>query len=369
MKNFIIIALILTSFVSYSQDAAVESTIAAPYVEEDLSPTDLDPLAGTSADTVDPAVEMAVDEANAKEEVETLTPEAIAPEAIAPEAITETTPEEAPIPEVIVEEKPIPRKTDTAFAVRGIAPQSVQELDDDESFKHRKSNWVSSFGFEHTRVELPYEFQGAKKQIGEEKRELMGARLGLGRDFYVGSGFIFGTRLEGYYLGTLFTDAQTADPELDIEVAATKKSGHIFGADAIAHLGWMFDFKTKNPFLGDMTYMAFELFVEAGIGRGKGYNRKEYYFDASPVTDEEYSLIIEDDFTSQVISAGFNILSTSTGAFLYVKGSQVTQDITERKFRGMSRLTGQAEVDLEGTVKNPDVDPITIVSIGGGFRF
>lgn len=364
MKKLIVSALILTSFVSYSQDAAVESTIAAPYVEEDLTPTELDPLA-SSEDTVDPAVEMSADEANAKEVVETLTPEEIAPE-----EVSEVAPEEAPIPEIIAEEKPIPKKTDTAFAIRGIAPQSVEEIDDEENFKHRKSNWVSTFGFEHTRVELPYEFQGAKKQIGEEKRELMGARLGLGRDFYIGSGFIFGTRLEGYYLGTLFTDAQTADPEINnLEVAASKKTGHIFGADAIAHLGWMFDFKAKNPFLGEMTYLAFELFVEAGVGRGKGYNRKEYYYDTS-VTDEAYDAIIEDDFNSQIISAGFNILSTSTGAFLYVKGSQMTQDITEREFRIKSRLTGDPEGPFQkSSVKAPDVDPIVIVSIGGGFRF
>jgi hypothetical protein len=352
MKKLIFSAFILTSLVSYAQDSAVESTIAAPYVDEALSASEIDPAA-INEESVAPVVEN-----------ETTTEEVVTAPAPETPAV-----EEAPIPEIIVEEKPIPKKTDTAFAIRGIAPQSVEELDDDESFKHRKSNWVSTFGFEHTRVVLPYDFQGTKKQIGEEKRELMGARLGLGRDFYMGGGFIFGTRLEGYYLGTLFTEAQTADPEEPIEVAATKKTGQIFGADAIAHLGWMFDFKAKNPFLGEMTYLAFELFVEAGIGRGKGYNRKEYYFDASPVTDEEYSLTIEDDYTSQIISTGFNLLSTSTGAFLYIKASQVTQDITERSFRGKSKPNGQAEVDLKGTASSPDVDPITIVSIGGGFRF
>ncbi|MFP5459869.1 MAG: hypothetical protein ACLGG7_14120 [Bacteriovoracia bacterium] len=106
---------------------------------------------------------------------------------------------------------------------------------------------MATYGFESTKYDLPYEFDGVKRKIGPEERDLMGGRLGVGRDFYLGKGFIFGARLEGYYMGTLFTDAKTADPELSIEVAASKKTGHIFGADAVAHLGWMFDFQTKNP--------------------------------------------------------------------------------------------------------------------------
>ncbi|MFP5459868.1 MAG: hypothetical protein ACLGG7_14115 [Bacteriovoracia bacterium] len=119
-----------------------------------------------------------------------------------------------------------------------------------------------------------------------------------------------------------------------------------------------------------MNYFALELFVEAGLGRGRGYNRREYYFDASPVTNEEYDLIVEDDYVTQVVSAGFNLLSVNTGAFLYLRASQVAQDITERKFRGKVLNNGETTITrINATVEAPDVDPISIISIGGGYRF
>ena len=281
-----------------------------------------------------------------------------------------------PIP-TVEELGPSPRKKDSAFAVRGLTDdqpatnQSIDEMQAESDFNHRKSNWVASFGFEGTRYEIPYEFDGDEANFDTEERELWGGRLGFGRDFYLGGGLIFGARLEGYYMGTLFTDAKTADPEFDLDVASEKNNGHVYGADAIAHLGWMFDFQTKNPFLGEMTYLAFELFVEAGIGKGKSYQNKNYRFDAAPATDERYNMIMEDEFTSAIASAGLNVLSTTTGAFLYLRASRVSQSIDKREIRGKSQPNGQAAVDLseQSYDKSPDTDPLHIFALGGGLKF
>ncbi len=322
----------------------------------------------------------------------TLAPLSALPEEMAP--VSDVPVLEEAIPAPVVEEtasvvdEPIqvnePRKKDTVMGVRGLVDsetaaastppvaQSYEEVDSGDRFDHRRSNWVGLFGFENTKYEIPFDFTGTKETFGKEERELWGGRLGFGRDFYLGAGFIFGARLEGYYLGTLFTNAKTADNEIDdIDVAAEKDAGHIYGADAIAHLGWMFDFQTKNPFLGDMTYLALELFVEAGVGKGKSYQKKSYFFDAAPATDERYTMIMEDEYTSGIAAVGMNILSTTTGAFLYLKASQVAQNIDERKIRGRSQPDGQASVDLseQDYDKSPSPDPITIFSLGGGLRF
>lgn len=301
---------------------------------------------------------------------ETLLEAPLVEDNLAPEVVAEES-APAPIPEIVTEAAAAEESTPVSYTTEAVpVQQSVSTTADDDRFEHRRSHWVATYGFESTKYDLPYEFDGVKRKIGPEERDLMGGRLGVGRDFYLGKGFIFGARLEGYYMGTLFTDAKTADPELSIEVAASKKTGHIFGADAVAHLGWMFDFQTKNPFLDEMNYFALELFVEAGLGRGRGYNRREYYFDASPVTNEEYDLIIEDDYFTQVVSAGVNLMSVNTGAFLYLRASQVAQDITERKFRGKVLNNGETNFTrINATVEAPDVDPISIISIGGGYRF
>jgi hypothetical protein len=352
MKYFIL-GFFLTISVAYSQDSY-------ELPPEELAPTELSPESLAPIVDAPPLTE----ENKATDQLE--------PEMTLSKEVTQK-PEEPQAPTETVLNEDLKLKAPMAtFGVRGIAPEAVSKAnvdEDDDSFNHRKANWVGTFGFESTKYTLPFAFQGDKANFKEEERELWGGRLGFGGEFYLGWGFLFGARLDGYYLGTLFEDAKTANPEYDVDVASEKNNGHMYGGDAIAHFGWMFDFKTKNPFLAEMTYLAIELFAEAGVGRGRAYNRKNYFFNASPATDELYDIIIEDDYTSQIVSGGINILSTSTGAFLNLKVSTVALDITERKIRGTSKPNGQAATNLKDTIKNPDTDPITIFTLGGGIKF
>ena len=251
--------------------------------------------------------------------------------------------------------------------------ESKSELDDDDRFNSRKSHWVTTFGFETTKYTLPLDFNGSQKTFGETERDLYGGRLGVGREFYLGWGFLLQGRVEGYYMGTLFEGIKTADPEFSTEVSNRKDTGSLYGAEAVGHLGWMFDYKTRNPFLGDMTYMAMELFVEAGVGRGKSYQRREYKFDASTV--DFYDFIMEDEFTTATVSAGVNFLSTSSGFFLYLRATQSSLAIDKRTGRsrtleGATAGTSTSTATLvKFSEKDPDVDPITVFALGGGYKF
>lgn len=367
MKYFILSAF-LTVSVAYSQDSY--ELPAEEVVPTELTPETLAPIVDAPPLTEENKPAETTEAVEATPETAAPTIDQLEPEMTLPEEVAQKPEEtEAPTESVLNEDLKLKAPMAT-FGVRGIAPESVSTAkvdEDDDSFNHRKGNWVGTFGFENTKYTLPFAFQGDEASFKEEDRELWGGRLGFGREFYLGWGFLFGARLDGYYLGTLFEDAETANPEFDIDVASEKNNGHMYGGDAIAHLGWMFDFKTKNPFLGEMTYLAIELFGEAGVGRGRAYNRKNYFFKAA--TDEEYDIIVEDDYTSQIVSGGINILSTSTGAFLNLKVSTVALDITERKIRGTSRPNGQAATNLKDTIKNPDTDPITIFTLGGGIKF
>ena len=348
MKIIITAAFLLTSFVGYAQTATLDPL---PMTEEEFAPVLDAPLVEETTPVASEAVPALVESAPLVTEDVPVAEEVAAP-------IVEAT------PTPVVEEK-----------VQLPAPAAVSKTvvdQDDVEFNHRKSNWVSMFGFETVKYTLPLEFTGASDYFKEKERDLYGARLGFGREFYLGWGFLLQGRLDGYYMGTLFEGIQTADPEFPgTEISNEKDTGSYYGADAVAHLGWMFDYKTKNIFLGDMTYMAMELFVEAGVGKGASYQRKEYNFDADSV--DQYDFIMQDEFTTNSIAAGINILSTSSGFFLNLKATQVNISLDKRKIRE-KKLEGGAPGSSAGafvkrTDNDADIDPVTIIAVGGGYKF
>jgi|GEM_PF-2506552 len=355
MKILITAALILTSFVGYTQEVELDPL---PMTEEDLAPlldappVEETPIAETRPDDVPALVE---------------DPAPVPVESAAPVVETEVAP---PVVEEVVVETQVEPVAEPKAEPK---IESTAQIDDEDMpFNHRKSHWIANFGFETVKYTVPLEFAGASEDFGEKDRDLYGARLGFGRDFYLGAGFLFQGRVDGYYMGTLFEGIQTADPEFPgTEVSNEKDTGSYYGADAVAHLGWMFDYKTKNPFLGDMAYLAMELFVEAGVGKGRSYQRKEYNFDAASV--DQYDFIMEDEFTTQTVSAGINILSTSSGFYLYLKGTQVNLSLDKRDIRE-KRLEGGASGSSAGSFvkrsdNSADIDPVTIFALGGGYKF
>lgn len=379
MKNFILFSALTLSLQALAQDVSSEELLNE--LEPDVSELLLDAPTGDetfSQKPATPATAPVAEEAAKVEEplfstepvAEPVAEPLMSSEKVEEPLLPELTPEEAPAP-IVAEpevERPIPPPSrDSSFAVRGLVAENTSQQEvkqEDGKFNPRTGHWIGTIGFETTAYTLPFNFTGAKKTFKEEDRRLTGGRLGFGREAYLGAGFLVNARLEGYYMGTLFNSLETASPEFeDVTVAATKDTGQMFGGDAIGHFGWMFDYNTKNPFLGEMAYMAFELFVEAGVGRGRAINGKSYFFKAT--TNEEYKVTFEDDFSTQIVSAGFNIHSRSSGSFLYVKASQVTQSITERKVRGNSSISGE----IKDTLTNPESDPLTIFSVGGGFKF
>ncbi len=361
MKNFILFTALIFSLPALSQEEAndellnelepnvSELLLDAPMGDETFSPKAEEP----KIEELSKAEEPLLPDVTQEELASSLIAEPILPEPVAEEVVIETTPP--------------PLSRESSSPIGGLVAENTSKNEvkpEDARFKPRTGYWLGTVGFETTNYKVPFNFTGAKKNFKEEDRRLTGGRIGFGREAYLGAGFLVSGRLDAYYLGTLFNSLETASPEFDdVTVAATKDTGQMFGADAIGHFGWMFDYSTKNPFLGEMAYMAFELFVEAGIGRGRAINGKSYYFKA--LTNEQYKVTFEDDFSTQIISAGFNILSRSSGSFLYVKASQVSQSITERNVRGNSSVSGA----IKDKLTNPDTDPLTMFSIGGGFKF
>ncbi len=291
------------------------------------------------------------------------------PEVVNEDTEAQVTPEETPNEELVENEKAEQPVVETTPVV-ATTPANVTQTDVDEPkrFNMRESHWFSQFGFEAMEYTLPYDYNGTKEQFSEEKRQLYGGRIGFGGELYLGAGFMTSSRVEGYYMGTLFEKAKTADPEEeDIDIAATKTTGQIYGVDAVQTLSFLWDFKTKNPFMDEWAYLYVEPFVEAGIGRAWAYNRKSYFYDTT--IQEEYSQTFQDELTNARIGGGIKLTSRQ-GFYFYLMATQNRYDITNRRSKIKSQVDGDpAPTSSKFTDKDADLDAIMVYSLGGGYRF
>jgi hypothetical protein len=240
-----------------------------------------------------------------------------------------------------------------------------------KKFEPKKSHWLSSLGAETMKYDVPYSFKGNRSNFSPRPQELWGGRLGLGGALHLGFGIVTTTKIEGYYMGTLFSQILNGGPDSeDVDFAYTKRSAQIFGFDAAQQLGFQFGMKTKNPILGDWTYLTVEPFVEAGIGKAKAYNRINYSYDTGSTPSsarERYKDTVNDDLTNARVGGGVNFTSSS-GFFLYLRATFNRYEIVKRERRIYSQPNGQAPtVSLDN--QRPRLDQVTVYALGGGYKF
>jgi hypothetical protein len=352
MTKILLLALTLSSPL-YAQDGTpvAEEVTVDPLAEIEETP---DPAASAPADTGDEPV--------------AATPADVAPTGpargeqattdLAPPAVEERTPET-----VATEVSP-------ATAPAKAAATSERAWDDEERrFNPYESHWLTTFGFETLKYEVPYEFVGEKKNFTPGDQEMWGGRLGIGGELYLGLGLVTTTRLEGFYVGTLFSRVLNAGPQDgDEEFAYTKRTGNVWGVEATQSLGYVFDFKTKNPIMDEWAYLTVEPFVEAGVGKAYAYNRLNYDYDTGTTTNEGYRQRVRDDLTTAKFGGGVNF-TASSGYFLYLKATVTTFDVSQRKVQTYTRPDQGAGSTVRETQKDVKLDPITIYALGGGYKF
>jgi hypothetical protein len=235
-------------------------------------------------------------------------------------------------------------------------------------FNPRKSHWLAMFGFEGMKYELPLNFPGDRQGFKPRQQELWGGRLGVGGELYLGAGFMTTTRVEGYFMGTVRMQERTVDPPLgQTGVSTLKQHGQIWGGDVTQSLSYLFDVKIKNPIIETYHPMTLEPFIEVGVGRAKGFNKVNYFYDTGAV-DEAYRHRFEDDILVGRLGGGFNVTS-NLGYFLFVRGTWSNFKITDRKESGFTRRTGQPESPIVADQNFDDTMSMVVYTIGGGYKF
>lgn len=236
-----------------------------------------------------------------------------------------------------------------------------------KAFNPRKGHFLTSFGFEGMKYDTPYNFDGAKTDFKPGEKELWGGRIGIGQEIYLGAGFNTTTKIETYYMGTLFSRVLNGGAQdSEVKFAYTKRTGQILGFDASQSIGRLFDFKTKNPFMEEWAYLTVEPFVEAGIGMAKAYNRLNYSYNLAG-TNDRYLMRVNDDLTNVRLGGGVN-LTSNQGYFFYLKATYNRYDLNKRKVTGFEGHGG-TETALNTSKISDKIDPIMIYSLGGGYKF
>lgn len=267
-------------------------------------------------------------------------------------------------PEKVAEEK-LPEPEVRTPVITTEAPK------DDRFINHQKSHWLTTFGFEGMKYKLPFDFEGTKRNVRERDQELYGARFGLGGQIYLGYGFFTTSTAEVFYLGTLFTKSQEAGPQVSgAEAGHIKRTSGFYGGEISQSFGRIFEFRSKNPILEEWVHLTFEPFVEAGLGAGQSYNKVNYHYDTGTSgTREDYKRTIRDTLTNARVGAGFNMTSRS-GFFLQVRATVNRFDISKRKIDTYERQNQAAGTQTPtATDKNAKMDPVTVFTLGGGYKF
>lgn len=258
--------------------------------------------------------------------------------------------------------------TSSLFAQTESPVMTTEAPSENKVFNPRESHWLTSFGFESLKYEVPFDYTGVKKKFNPSEQELWGGRLGLGGEIYLGAGFNTTTKLEGFYVGTLFSEVLNAGPDdEDSKFAFSKKTGQVYGVDASQSLGFMFDFKTKNPFLDEWAYLTVEPYIEAGLGKAWSRHRVNYDYDTGAVR-EGFKQTVKDDLLTTKLGGGINFTSRQ-GYFLFLKAMITNFDVVERKTRTYSKPNHGAWNFVKDSSKDVDMDAVTTYTIGGGYKF
>ena len=248
-----------------------------------------------------------------------------------------------------------------------VTPSISYDVDENRTFNPRESHWLMTLGMEGLKYPVDFNFTGDKEQFRPKDQDLYGGRLGFGGEIYLGKGLFTTSKAEVYYNGIINTQTQNAGPEnVDVSVAFVKRTGQVWGLDLSQSIGWMFDFKTKNPFMGDYVRMTFEPFVEAGLGWGQAINRLHYSYTTTVVENYKYS--VEDTLVNARLAAGFNITGFS-GFFMFAKAAVNRYEITDRKTKGYVQQNGGSQTAIPDSNDKPSLDPIVVYTLGGGYKF
>lgn len=187
-----------------------------------------------------------------------------------------------------------------------------------------EKKWRLSLGAEYLQYPtvLPA-YDGVHEDIkSEEKYDIYGANLGLGREFSLGGSFSTELKAGVFFAAANDTTVGTAGTEPDVDLSRTRDSHQVYGAEALFSLNYLVENEVLN----------FQPFVEFGAGRGLANIEKEYVFEGIQSDDsdaENYFARVEETFDYAKTSIGVNFVGWE-GVLSYIKLTQTALRVAQR---------------------------------------
>lgn len=231
--------------------------------------------------------------------------------------------------------------------------------------KTEESKWFVKSGLEYIayRSMMP-DYKGEHETFKEGQiHDVVGYGLGIGREFYFTNGFSSSFSIGLTYAKTLSREAGQAHPDIDLEVATTRKGHYITSIEAQGSLNYLFDF----------TVVDVQPFIEGSVGVGQA--ELEFQYQREPVDGtaddaEDYDVTSEENFTYTKVSLGLNLISYK-GLTSYFKVTSALMIILDREIKGDSNVSGtNTVIDLDSKDNNlNETVTMTMASVGLGYMF
>jgi hypothetical protein len=230
--------------------------------------------------------------------------------------------------------------------------------------KSDKSKWIIKSGVEHIafQANLP-EFEGIHQKFEKgDVEDIVGYGITFGREFYFGAGFSSSITLGLTYAKTLSRFSGKATPDIDEELAYTRKGHHVSSGEIQGSINYIFDYKIVD----------IQPFLEGSFGVGSASLDYRYHREPIGTADksEDYNVRSHENYTFTKASLGVNLIAYN-GLISYLKLTTAMVVVSDREINGTTNIAGSNTiVDVSSDEKNlGEKSSVTMASLGIGYMY
>ncbi|MBL7664248.1 MAG: hypothetical protein JNM93_03890 [Bacteriovoracaceae bacterium] len=203
-----------------------------------------------------------------------------------------------------------------------------------------KSAWKLDMSLTALQYQPNIDFQSSSpygQNFNQDRLNTIGTMIEFGREYYLTSRLVAGTKLQGYYSMLDSTSNKAASKTLNVNVSSQSNKAQVYGAGVSQMIG--INIESKK--------FVYRPFLEYAVGYGAANSNLKYNYQLSATDKENYDLTLDDQYLYNALSAGFAFISPR-GISSFIKISR------------MGLLDGKSVVSGNGT--NINIDQIGVVN-------
>lgn len=225
--------------------------------------------------------------------------------------------------------------------------------------KERK--FFSFIGADLRPYQLPYSVNSNTRTIESSEVATYGTTVGIGREFRISDRWSTSSSLSAFFAqGTKEERGLPPEAEeLDIEVANFDRDTRMYGAEFSQSISYDF-------YSGDYIIRPSLSF---GLAYGQAANTLDYRFNDFNDDNEQYTLDVDDSFTTQRVGLELSFFEVGTPLYSFIGASYTTYSISEREFEGQRSVNGSSSTNMDQYIIEAEDTSVITYALGIGYRF